>query len=177
MGAIHLITGGVKSGKSRFALELANERAAGSPVRCIATARRDTGDDSLDRRIDKHVSERPATWTLFEPPTGVIEALNTAGSEAIAILDCVTLWIGDLLSEPEYDYERGIADRVSELIEVLQAAERPTLVITNEVGSGIAPPTVIGNDFADELGSANRLIADAADRVTLLVAGQPLRIK
>ena len=89
----------------------------------------------------------------------------------------MTLWIGDLVSAVGYDHSTGTATRVDQLTEALIRSERDTLVITNEVGWGVAPPTTIGNDYADELGTANRLIADTADRVTLLVAGQPLRIK
>lgn len=177
MGDIHLITGGVKSGKSRYALDLAIELSGASPVRFIATAQRGVGDESLDDRIDKHIAERPDHWTLFEPPIGPIEALNANGDEVVAVLDCVTLWVGELSSRPGYDHMVGIGDQVEELIDCLKSSVRPTLVITNEVGSGVAPPTVVGNDFADELGTANRLIADAAERVTLLVAGQALRIK
>jgi len=177
MGSIHLITGGVKSGKSSYALDLATENSAGAPVRFIATAKRNIGDESLEHRIEKHVAERPAHWTLFEPPADLVDSFSQPGDEKIAILDCVTLWIGDLVSAAGYDHTSGTAHRVNLLIEALVASNRDTLVITNEVGSGVAPPTTIGNDYADELGTANRLIADAANRVTLLVAGQPLRIK
>lgn len=177
MGAVHLITGGVRSGKSRYALQLAAEFAGDSPVRFIATARRGVGDDSLDRRIARHEAERPGHWTLFEPPSGLIEAVNADGDEAMTVVDCITLWVADLVSAPGYSHDVGTSHHLEELIEALISCARPALVITNEVGSGVAPPTVVGNDFADELGSANRLIADAADRVTLLVAGQPLRIK
>jgi adenosylcobinamide kinase/adenosylcobinamide-phosphate guanylyltransferase len=177
VGSIHLITGGVKSGKSSYALRLASEFAGESPVRFVATARRGVGDKSLDRRIDRHVAERPDHWTLFEPPTGLVESITASGDEVLTVLDCITLWVGDLMSEPEFSSNAGTSHHVERLIETLQASERPTLVITNEVGSGVAPPTVIGNDYADELGTANRLIAEAADEVTLLVAGQPLRVK
>ncbi len=177
MGTVHLITGGVKSGKSGYALQLAAEFAGDSPVRFIATAHRGVGDDSLDRRIERHVAGRPGHWTLFEPPAGLVEAVSADGDEVMTIVDCVTLWVGDLVSDPEYIHDVGISRHVSELAEALRMSGRPALVITNEVGSGVAPPTAVGNDFADELGNANRLIADAADQVTLLVAGQPLRIK
>lgn len=177
MGSIHLITGGVKSGKSSYALGVASEFAGDSPVRFIATARRGVGDESLDRRIDRHIAERPDHWTLFEPPIGLIESITASGDEVLTVLDCITLWIGDLVSEPDYSSATGASHHVEHLIEALQASERPTLVITNEVGSGVSPPTVVGNDYADELGTANRLIANTADQVTLLVAGQPLRIK
>ncbi len=177
MGTVHLITGGVKSGKSRYALQLAAEFAGDSPVRFIATARRGAGDDSLDRRIARHIAERPAHWTLFEPPEGLVEAVRADGDEVMTIVDCVTLWVGDLVSAPGYSHEVGISHELAELTDALRVSDRPSIVITNEVGSGVAPPTVVGNDFADELGNANRLIADAADRVTLLVAGQPLQIK
>jgi adenosylcobinamide kinase/adenosylcobinamide-phosphate guanylyltransferase len=143
----------------------------------VATARRGVGDESLDRRIDRHVAERPDHWTLFEPPTGLVESITASGDEVMTVLDCITLWIGDLMSEPEFSTAAGTSQHVERLIKTLQASERPTLVITNEVGSGVVPPTVIGNDYADEPGTANRLIAEAADQVTLLVAGQPLRIK
>lgn len=177
MGKIHLVTGGVKSGKSSFALRLADELAGKSTVRFIATAHRGIGDDSLDRRIDRHIEERPSHWTLFEPPTEIVESVTKPGEEVATVLDCVTLWIGDLMTAPNYDQSVGTSADVNRLIEALQSSDRPMIVITNEVGSGVAPSTVIGNDYADELGTANRLIATAADRVTLLVAGQPLRIK
>ena len=177
MGTIHLITGGVKSGKSSYAVRLANDLAGDNPVRFIATAHRGIGDESLDRRIDRHIEERPSHWTLFEPPTEIVESVTKPGDEVATVLDCVTLWIGDLMTAPDYDQATGTSYEVIRLIKSLQSSERSTLVITNEVGSGIAPPTVIGNDYADELGTANRLIANAADRVRLLVAGQALRIK
>lgn len=177
MGSIHLITGGVKSGKSSYALKLATESAGDAPVRFIATARRGVGDDSLEQRIDRHIADRPSHWTLFEPPTSIVESLSATGDEAMAILDCVTLWIGDLVSALDYDHDTGTSHEVEKLIETLQASEIPTLVITNEVGLGVAPATTIGNDFADELGVANRMIADASEQVTLLISGQPLQIK
>lgn len=177
MGTVHLITGGVKSGKSRYALQLAVEFAGDSPVRFIATARRGAGDDSLDRRIERHAAGRPGHWTVFEPPTGLVEAVGADGDEAVTVVDCVTLWVGDLVSAPDYVHDAGVSLHVAALVDSLKLSPRPALVITNEVGSGVAPPTVVGNDFADELGNANRLLADAADRVTLLVAGQSLKIK
>lgn len=177
MGTVHLITGGVKSGKSRYAIQLAAGFAGESPVRFIATARRGVGDDSLDRRIERHIAERPGHWSVFEPPTGLVEAVSADGDEVMTIVDCVTLWVGDLVSASDYVRKDGVSSHVAALIDGLKSSDRPAIMITNEVGSGVAPPTVVGNDFADELGNANRLIADAADRVTLLVAGQPLRIK
>jgi adenosylcobinamide kinase/adenosylcobinamide-phosphate guanylyltransferase len=177
MGSIHLITGGVKSGKSSYALDLALDAAGDSPVRFIATAHRGIGDESLEQRIDRHIAERPSYWTLFEPPADLVESVEQSGSEVMTILDCVTLWIGDLVSAPNYNHSVGTTEKVNKLVAALKASDRSTLIITNEVGSGVAPPTEIGNDYADELGTANRLIADAAEHVTLLVAGQPLRIK
>lgn len=177
MGRIHLITGGIKSGKSDFAVRLASELAADATVRFIATAHRGIGDVSLDQRIDRHIEERPDHWTLFQPPVSVVEAITASGNETAAILDCVTLWIGDLVSAQEYSHTRGLRTEVERLVDALRDADRPTFVITNEVGSGVAPPTTLGNDYADELGSANRQIANSADEVTLLVAGQPLKIK
>ena len=107
----------------------------------------------------------------------MIAAVEAEGDEVMTILDCVTLWVGDLVTDPDFSPEVGVSRYVAELVESLRLSARPSLVITNEVGSGVAPPTAVGNDFADELGVANRLLADTADRVTLLVAGQPLVIK
>ncbi|MEE8046599.1 MAG: bifunctional adenosylcobinamide kinase/adenosylcobinamide-phosphate guanylyltransferase, partial [Dehalococcoidia bacterium] len=140
-------------------------------------AHRGIGDKSLDLRIDRHKAERPSHWTLFEPPGDLIESIAAPGDEVMTILDCVTLWIGDLVATPEYEHSVGTSHHVRKLVEVLELSERPTIVITNEVGAGVAPPTTIGNDFADELGTANSIIANAANADTLLVAGQPLRIK
>jgi len=170
-----LVTGGSRSGKSRFALSLAENREG--PRTCIATSQ--PFDDEMRKRIEAHRKSRPAGWGLVEEPVQVPEAVAAALLSAGAVLlDCVTLWISNLLLADDLFDESSAEARAMELIE--SARGRPgdvVIVVTNEVGSGVVPETVLGRRFRDCAGRANEVIASAADEVYFMVSGIPLRIK
>jgi adenosylcobinamide kinase / adenosylcobinamide-phosphate guanylyltransferase len=170
-----LVTGGSRSGKSGFALSLASEREG--PRTFIATAQ--AFDEEMRQRIAAHRASRPADWALVEEPLRVPEALAAALPAArTIILDCVTIWMSNLLLADERFDEKAAEDRAAELVSCVgRFPDAAVIVVTNEVGSGVVPDTVLGRRFRDCAGRANQTIAKAADTAYVMVSGIPLRIK
>lgn len=181
------ITGGVRSGKSRFAQEEAIRLAGpGGGVTFIATAG-DPGDDpAWARRIEQHRAERPDHWQTIEASTRLDEALGSiAPHHTVVLIDCLTLWVGRMLgdasnSEGNVDESKlaeALRDGLAGLLKAIEAAQVFVIIVTNEVGSGVTPPTRTGNLFADALGEVNQQIAAISDRAYLLISGLPLRLR
>ena len=166
-----LVLGGVRSGKSRYAQELA---AHGKRVALIATA--EAGDDDMRRRIARHREERPVSWTTFEAPLGLEEALFEYGDKFDTILvDCLTVWTANVMRhEPSDD---AVLSRVDRLTKALGAVAASVILVSNEVGSGVVPASELGRNYRDLLGMVNQRIAAVAGEVVLLVAGCPLVVK
>lgn len=173
-----LITGGARSGKSHFAEQLA---AAGGPsVWFVATA--EARDEDMTARIARHRAERPATWHTLEEPRHLAHALAHLSAQHppadVVVLDCVTLWVTNLLLHPETTWDTAWAE-----LEALLAwsAEQPPgttlLVVTNEVGLGIVPADALSRTFRDWLGRFNQRLAAEAESVYLLLSGLPIDVK
>ncbi len=177
MSVVHrsdLILGGVRSGKSREALRLAAAMPRGSRGAFLATAQALDGD--MEARIARHRAERPAGWATLEEPYDVVAACESlAGRVDVVVLDCVTLWVANLLLRG--DEEKGIMAAADRLADFLADRRFSLIIVSNEVGAGVHPPTEVGLQFRDALGSVNQRIAAAADRVSLMVAGLPMTIK
>lgn len=168
-----LLLGGVRSGKSALAVELAREHeTAGGAVTFIATAPRIDGDADFDARIDAHRAERPG-WPTIEAPLDLLDALGRAGDD-IVLLDCLTLWVNNLLHRG--DDEAAVTEHARALATALAERTAPTIVISNEVGLGVHPETELGRRYRDALGRANQAVAARADRTLLLMAGRALRL-
>jgi len=167
-----LILGGARSGKSRYAL--AQSQARGGRVGVVATA--EPLDAEMAARIARHRRERPGSWLTVEEPLELVATLRRlAHSVDTVLVDCLTLWVSNHL-------QRGLTDEsVSANAEALAklVAERPysLILVSNEVGQGVHPPTAEGLRFRDLLGLVNQTVAQAADRVVLMVAGLPLTLK
>jgi adenosylcobinamide kinase/adenosylcobinamide-phosphate guanylyltransferase len=162
-----LLTGGARSGKSALALAMA-ERDGGDVV-FLATGQ--PGDDEMAARIARHRSERPAHWKTVEEPVRLVEAIGAAEPSACLIVDCLSLWVANLLAaEDPAVVERAACAAAS------AAAARPgtTIVVTNEVGLGIVPATPLGRDYRDLLGRVNAIWAERATEAYLVVAGRLL---
>lgn len=171
-----LVLGGARSGKSRYAQSLVGDRQAVY----IATARRDDRDRDMRARIARHQADRPASWVTIEEPEAVPDAARGARPpDAPVIVECVTLWLSNLLvreaKTPARRQQDILLDDVRRLAAV--AARRELIVVSNEVGGGIHPPTRLGRRFRDLQGWANQILAAAADRVVLVVAGLPIALK
>jgi adenosylcobinamide kinase / adenosylcobinamide-phosphate guanylyltransferase len=177
-----LITGGVRSGKSRLAETLAN--ASGSQVYYLATMPRILGDNEQDERIDRHRRRRPENWQTIECPYDLTDAIDTLPrSGGCALIDCLSLFVSNLIlnqrsSKDPYACEDVIAVSVDD---VLKAIDKRTdyqfIVVTNEVGWGVVPDNPLGRAFRDFLGIANQQFAEQSDTVWLTCAGLPLRLK
>jgi adenosylcobinamide kinase/adenosylcobinamide-phosphate guanylyltransferase len=172
-----LVLGGARSGKSRHAQSLA--AAAGGPVLFVATAApvSPDGDPEMAARIARHLAERPSHWKTVEAALDVVAAVRSA--ETFVLVDCVTIWISNLLYEHrslERPYrEKTILGEVEALAAVLR--EREAIAVSNEVGEGIVPESPLAREFRDLQGQANQILAREAARVVLLVAGIPLTMK
>ena len=171
MASSLLILGGARSGKSRFAVA---DPALAGRVAFVATA--EPRDAEMARRIARHRAERPREWTTVEVPLELVARLGeVARTHDAVVVDCLTLWIGNrLLRGDDDDAVLAEADRLAALVR--RAACRLTLV-SNEVGAGVHPETALGLRFRDLLGCVNQRVADACERVVLMVAGLPLVLK
>jgi adenosylcobinamide kinase/adenosylcobinamide-phosphate guanylyltransferase len=163
------VLGGARSGKSRYAQARA-EALGGRPV-FVATA--EAFDDEMRARIAQHQADRDARWRTVEAPRdlpGAIDALS--GSDAVVLVDCLTLWLSNLLLA-----EADLAIAATELCAAIGRFDGDLLLVSNEVGWGIVPDNALARRFADEAGRLNQAVAAAADEVVLLAAGLPLTLK
>lgn len=164
----HLILGGARSGKSRFAEEMA---LAGGKE-CVYVATGWAGDDEMAARIAAHQQQRDSRWSTIEEPLHLAAALTQIDGEGKAILiDCLTLWLSNALHHQVW------AEQKHALLNVLPSLSADVHLVSNEVGSGIVPLGELSRTFADEAGRLNQDIARACDEVTLVVAGLPLTLK
>jgi adenosylcobinamide kinase/adenosylcobinamide-phosphate guanylyltransferase len=169
--SIVLITGGARSGKSRYAEERA--RQTGTRLLYIATA--EAGDEEMARRIAEHRKRRGTGWITLEEPVEVRRRLlEHRGEIDGAVVDCLTLWLSNLLARGDERYAIG---RVEEFAESVRELNFPLFLVTNEVGSGIVPDNPLARTFRDLAGWANQRLAQAADEVVLMVAGLPMNLK
>jgi adenosylcobinamide kinase/adenosylcobinamide-phosphate guanylyltransferase len=168
---IALIGGGVRSGKSQFALSLARRR--GQRRVFIATAV--PFDAEMRVRIDAHVIERGSDFETLEAPIELIAALRGVSGAEVVVIDCLTLWLSNLLLRDQTP-ERALS-AVDELSRVIEARRFHTVVVTNEVGMGVVPETPLGRAFRDLAGRAHQRLARNADEVYLAVLGIMLRIR
>jgi len=166
-----LVLGGARSGKSRYALELAKPF---SRKTIIATL--EPKDEEMKARIENHKRERGPGWRLIEEPIKLAEALEQAlaGTDAV-VVDCVTLWISNLVLAEKTENE--IVAELEKLCGMAASAAIPLIIVSNEVGQGIVPGDPLSRRFRDLQGKANQMMTEVASEVYLMVAGIGLRIK
>jgi adenosylcobinamide kinase/adenosylcobinamide-phosphate guanylyltransferase len=171
---IVLITGGVRSGKSRYAERLAAEHA-GADVTYLATCR--VEDHEMALRVQLHRAQRPATWTTVEQPMDVA-AVVASSVQPVVLLECLTLLTSNVLYEHrDADPRHALRVEVEQLLAAAGAREGTLIIVTNEVGCGMIPMSEVARLYCDVLGEANRAVAAAAHAVIMLVSGIPLRLK
>ncbi len=166
------ILGGARSGKSAFAQQLAESRD--TEVLFVATA--EAGDEDMAARIARHQAERPVHWRTLEAPLAVAQALTTVAPAPVVVLDCVTLWVTNLLLKPNADWAMVEAELV-QLLAWYHSQSSELIVVSNEVGLGIIPADTVSRTFREWLGWCNQRLAAQADTVYLMVAGLPVAIK
>jgi adenosylcobinamide kinase / adenosylcobinamide-phosphate guanylyltransferase len=180
VGVLYFVTGGARSGKSTFAERLAT--ASARPVVYLATM--EPLDEELTQRVARHRDTRPAAWRTIEAPVDLCAALEQAGPEACVLLDCLSLWVtnglmplGDPPAPANIEaLERVLDSELAALIETQGGRAGELIVVTNEVGSGVVPPSALGRAYRDLLGRANQQVSAAASRAWLLAAGRALEL-
>jgi adenosylcobinamide kinase / adenosylcobinamide-phosphate guanylyltransferase len=167
-----LVGGGVRSGKSAFALALA--RRLGGRRAFVATAQ--PFDDEMRARIAAHRAERDGDFATVEAPLDLPAALEALGSAAeVVVVDCLTLWLSNLLLRG--DPPEAIGRAVARLADVLRASPFHAILVTNEVGMGVVPESALGRAFRDVAGRAHQHLARRADRIYLAALGCILRLR
>lgn len=171
------ITGGARSGKSALAEKKALE--FGAPLCYLATAQ--TLDVEMDERVKRHRDRRGTEWSTIEEPIHLPQALARCDGQYQAVLvDCVTLWLSNLLFKYE-DAGENIEERIQEDLQrlkgTLHGMVTPVILVSNEVGMGIVPDNTLARMFRDIAGTANQLLAAAVDEVHVVISGIPLKLK
>jgi adenosylcobinamide kinase/adenosylcobinamide-phosphate guanylyltransferase len=174
LSSLIFITGGARSGKSSLAVQLAKK--LGGEVAFIATAR--AGDEEMAQRILIHRESRPKEWTTIEEPVNIASAIDAARGHNVAIIDCLTLLLSNLMFENrDLNEADAILGKIRALVEAAGSFEGTVLVVSNEVGMGIVPENELARKFRDLAGKANQIMAGAADEVYVCFAGIPVKIK
>ena len=163
-----LVLGGARSGKSRQAEALVTAEPA--PWVYVATAR--ILDEEMAARIAEHRRRRGQGWITLDAPVELADALAEAPDGAPVLIDCLTLWLTNLMLE-----ERDVAAATASLEQALDARTGAVVLVSNEVGLGIVPDNRLARDFRDAAGRLHQRLAARADRVLFMVAGLPLNVK
>ncbi|MSO68799.1 MAG: bifunctional adenosylcobinamide kinase/adenosylcobinamide-phosphate guanylyltransferase [Alphaproteobacteria bacterium] len=169
LARLTLVIGGARSGKSGFAERL----CLASGLRPLYLATAEARDAEMAARIADHQQRRGSLWRRVEAPLELVDALEAhAGIHAIVLVDCLTLWLSNLI-----EADRAIEAETARLIEALARLTGPVVFVSNEVGLGIVPDNALARRFRDEAGRLNQRIAATADRVVFIAAGLPLTLK
>jgi len=163
------ITGGARSGKSRYAQKRALQLSE-EPV-YVATAR--IWDEEFRRRVDRHRHDRDGRWTLLEEEK-FLGRLALSGKTAV--IDCVTLWINNFFSDLRYDTDACLTACRQEIDRLLEQ-EASLLIVSNEIGMGMHADTEGGRKFTELQGWVNQYLAERADEVVFMISGIPLTVK
>ncbi len=129
-------------------------------------------DDDLRARIERHRAERPG-WPAIEEPVELADAVRDCPPDALVIVDCLTVWLGNVLHAGTDDVD----DRTADLLAALGERPGPSVVISNEVGLGVHPETEIGRRYRDLLGRLNQAVGAVAATSLLLVAGRAVELR
>jgi len=180
-GKIVLVTGGARSGKS----EVAEQLAAAFSGRVIYLATAGVYDDEMVHRVEKHQSRRPAHWVTVEETHWLARALMAVPCGSCVLVDCLTLWITNLLLDDslppqgaaEVDQEEYIVNEIVRVMETARSRKLLLILVSNQVGCGVVPDNRLGRLFRDVAGRVNQQVAALADRVYLVTAGIPVELK
>lgn len=166
-----LILGGVRSGKSRYAQQVARQRGAAVTVIVTATA----GDEEMAARIAAHRARRPPEWRVLEAPVELGQAIEKSSTPgALVVVDCLTLWLSNVLALEDTE---ALEREREALKRALAAAPGTILLVSNEVGLGVVPMSQLARRFIDEAGVLHQELARQCDQVVWMVAGIPTVVK
>ncbi|NTU53851.1 MAG: bifunctional adenosylcobinamide kinase/adenosylcobinamide-phosphate guanylyltransferase [Chlorobiaceae bacterium] len=171
MREVIYVTGGARSGKSSYALGLAEPYD-----KRVFLATAEAFDDEMRRRIDRHKEEREGQFITVEEPIYPDRALrNLPEGTQVVLLDCLTVWLGNLMHH--FGSEVAIDERINALLGVLDAPPCDIILVSNEVGMGIVPENAMAREFRDLAGTLNRRVAERSSQAYLLCSGLALVLK
>ena len=172
---IRVVTGGARSGKSTYARTRA-EHEHGALHIFLATA--PVIDAEMSERVERHREERRGSvWRTIEEEVALTEALCEVPSQSVILLDCLTLWLSNVLYHDASLEPSVIQSRLMAFVAFCREQDHTLYVVTNEIGMGVIPETPLGRMFRDVQGWCNQQLTACADEVTLMVSGLPLTIK
>lgn len=163
-----LVTGGARSGKSRFA----EERALSMGARLVYIATAQAFDDEMTKRIKEHQDRRGPEWHTVNAPLHLAEAITETDGLGPCLVDCLTLWLTNLIFA-----ESDIKTATNAVIQTMKSRRDPLIFVTNEVGGGIVPENKLARRFRDEAGRLNQIVAEEVDEVFVCISGMPLQLK
>ena len=166
-----LVLGGMRSGKSAMAQQLAQQRSQSVIYLATATA----GDAEMAQRIERHQQDRPPHWALIEEPIKLAESIK-ANDQAgqVILVDCLTLWLTNLLM---LDDDRQLSAQQQALLDIVSTLEGELILVSNEINMGVVPMDALSRRFCDEAGRLHQALARQCDEVILMVAGLPIKAK
>ena len=166
------ITGGCRSGKSRYALDYVNQNF----LKKLYLASCEALDEEMAQRIEHHKKMRGPEWHTIEEPVEIVDKIRQYGDKVeVILLDCITLWLSNILMK--WDSDSRIMDEVDRFVDVIKQSPTSFIIVSNEVGMGIVPAEPLGRRFRDLSGMVNQKIAEVADTVIYMVSGIPLFLK
>lgn len=178
---IHLVLGGARSGKSRFAEQQTLELSVKEEKQAVYIATATAIDPEMDNRIIQHQSDRGDSWQLIECPLTLAETLSDLDNNNVYLLDCLTLWLNNQLyavDEQSRDQQaQHLQTEIDRLATRLAAISTDIVIVSNEIGLGVIPMGESTRLYVDYCGWLNQKIAGVSDKVTLVTAGIPLCIK
>lgn len=169
---VTLVLGGARSGKTAYALREAEAAATARGVTPVFIATAQAWDDEMTARIARHRDERDDRWRTVDAPLELVAALNALGPDDVAVVDCLTLWLTNVMLG-----ERDVAAGREALVAAVGRTRARLWLVSNEVGLGIVPDNALARRFRDEAGWLHQALATIADEVILTAAGLPLRLK
>ncbi|MDY6824840.1 MAG: bifunctional adenosylcobinamide kinase/adenosylcobinamide-phosphate guanylyltransferase [Thermodesulfobacteriota bacterium] len=173
MKEVILVTGGCRSGKSDYALRVANTSYSGDKyflATCVPA------DEEMTDRVRRHQADRGDDWRTVECPTDIPGALCRLDEAAgVVLIDCLTLWVTNLMETA--DTHDAMVERAEALCTAVAKAPFSVIMVTNEVGCGIVPENRLARLFRDFVGLVNQRMAACSDRVVWMVAGNPVAVK
>ncbi len=177
MSHVLLVTGGCRSGKSGYA----QARAENLPGRRLFVATCPVLDDEMRARVERHRRDRAkAQWETLEQPLAVAQAIRDAEQYDTVLMDCLTLWVSNLMFQEPQAKEIGeddVAKHAADLLSAARAHRGTVIFVTNEVGLGIVPENALARRYRDLAGRCNQVIGRGADQVVLMCCGLPLIVK
>jgi len=169
----HLVLGGARSGKSSFAEAQAIELAHQTELPLVYIATATANDEEMQARISRHQQDRIDSWALIEEPFNLADTLATLNQPSMILIDCLTLWLSNCLHSNKVSWSEQKQAFTAEL----QQSQHNIIMVSNEVGHGIIPMGELTRNYVDEIGWLHQELAQLCNRVTMVIAGLPQRLK